>query len=336
MAETGMDAAEYLGLLRTRAMQMLDQVPRGSSYPRSLAAATGLIAERLIAEDPAAAELASMCAFLAPEPIPEDLFTNAVSELPAGLAARAADPLAWRQTLARLTRHSLARIDHRGLQMHRLTQAILRDRLTPEQAAIIRTRTEAIPAASNPGDANDPSAWPAWAQLLPHLLALDPATTTSAELRDLAHGALWYLIKRGDARTSRDLAENLYQHWRGTLGPDHHHTLAAATTLAVALYQVGRYSEARDLDEGTLTRLRSAHGDDHRLTLVSATHFILRLCSLGEFQVARGLGENTLARCRRVLGEDHPDTLLSADNVSGAASNVSLRTYDWSRQRSAM
>ena len=67
---------------------------------------------------------------MAPEPIPEDLFTGAVADLPDELAARAADPLAWRQTLADLARQSLARIDHRGLQMHRLTQAILRDRLT--------------------------------------------------------------------------------------------------------------------------------------------------------------------------------------------------------------
>ena len=130
MAETGMAAAEYMDLLRTRAGQLLDQGAPGS-YPRSLAAATGLIADRLAGEDPAAAELASLCAFLAPEPIPEDLFTGAASELPGELAARAADPLAWRQTLARLARQSLARIDHRGLQMHRLTQAILRDRLTP-------------------------------------------------------------------------------------------------------------------------------------------------------------------------------------------------------------
>jgi hypothetical protein len=71
-----------------------------------------------------------MCAFLAPEPIPADLFTCAASVLPGDLAARVADPLAWAQTLARLARQSLARIDRRGLQMHRLTQAILRDRLT--------------------------------------------------------------------------------------------------------------------------------------------------------------------------------------------------------------
>ena len=85
---------------------------RRVSYPRSLAAATELIADRLAGEDPAAAELASVCAFLAPEPIPDELFTGAAGDLPGELAARAADPLAWRQTLAHLARQSLARIDH--------------------------------------------------------------------------------------------------------------------------------------------------------------------------------------------------------------------------------
>ena len=182
MAETGMPAAEYLGLLGTRAGQLLAQGTPGS-YPRSLAAATQLIADRLAAEDPAAAELASLCAFLAPEPIPEDLFTGAPGELPGELAARAADPLAWRQTLAHLARQSLARIDQRGLVMHRLTQAILRDRLTPGQAAATRARTEAILAASDPGDPPNPVTWPRWARLMPHLLAADLAATDNPGLR---------------------------------------------------------------------------------------------------------------------------------------------------------
>ena len=91
-----------------------------------------------------------MCAFLAPEPIPEDLFTSAPGELPGELAARVADPLGWRQTLAHLARQSLARVDQRGLVMHRLTQAILRDRLPAEQAAATRACSEAILAASRP------------------------------------------------------------------------------------------------------------------------------------------------------------------------------------------
>jgi transcriptional regulator with XRE-family HTH domain len=67
LAGTGMPAEEYLGLLGTRAGPLLDQGVPGS-YPRSLAAATGLAADRLAADDPAAAELAGLCAFLAPDP----------------------------------------------------------------------------------------------------------------------------------------------------------------------------------------------------------------------------------------------------------------------------
>jgi hypothetical protein len=205
MAETGMAAEEYLGLLRTRAGQLLDHGSPGS-YPRSLAAATQLIADRLARDDPAAAELASVCAFLAPEPIPAQLFTAAATELPGDLAARVADPLAWRQTLAHLARQSLARVDHRGLQMHRLTQAILRDRLTPDRSAAIRERTEAMLTASEPGDPDDPATWPRWAWLVPHLLAAELGAASSPALRQLACQACQacqachYLLACGDTR----------------------------------------------------------------------------------------------------------------------------------------
>jgi len=182
IAETGMPAVQYLQLLRTRAGHLLAQ-GTPESYPGSLAAATGLIADRLENEDPAAAQLASLCAFLAPEPISEDLFTDAVGELPADLAARAGDPLAWRQTLANISRQALARVDNRGLQLHPLTPAILRDRLAPGQAAAARGCTEAILAASDPGDPANPVTWPRWALLMPHLLAADLAATANPDLR---------------------------------------------------------------------------------------------------------------------------------------------------------
>ena len=311
MADTGMTADEFLALLRTRAGQLLAQGAPGS-YPRSLAAATGLIADRLARQDPAAAELASVCAFLAPEPIPESLFTAAVSVLPGELAARAADPLAWRQTLAHMTRQSLARIDHRGLQMHRLTQAILRERLAPAQAAATRRYAEALLAASNPGDPPNPVTWPRWARLTPHVLAADLAATGSPALRELARYTCWYLIERGDTRTAHDLVTGLHQQWRDRLGEDHEHTLTATHYLAWTLLEMGRHAESRDLNRDTLVRRRRVLGEDHPDTLYSAHNLAIDLRELGEVQAARDLNQDTLDRHRRVLGQDHPDTLRSA------------------------
>ena len=322
MAETGAPAAQYLELLATQAGQLLDQAAPGSSYPRSLAATTQLIADRLDREDPAAAQLASLCAFLAPEPIPEDLFTGAPGELPAELANRAASLLAWRQTVARLARQSLARIDQHGLQLHRLTQAILRDQLTPGQAAATRERAEAILAASDPGDPPNPVTWPRWAQLMPHLLAADLAATGNLALREMACNACFYLVARGDSHTGHVLASDLHQQWREHLGDDHEHTLLAANYLAWALRNMGRYAEARGLDQDALDRGRRLQGADNLNTLMFATDLANDLRELGEVEAARDLDQDTLERKRRVLGEDHPNTLNSAGSLANDLSEL--------------
>ena len=315
MAESGMAAVQYLDLLGARAGQLLGHgAPR--TYPTSLAAAIQLIADRLASEDPAAAELASLCAFLAPAPIPEELITATPSELLGQLAARAADPFAWHETLAHLARQSLARIDHRGLQMHKLTQAVLHDRLTPAEAAATRASADAILAAYDPGDPTDPGTWPRWAPLMPHLLAAGLAATESLGLRWLACKACWYLISRGDARTCHDLASGLRQQWRDRLGDDHEQVLAITRYLGWALMRMGRYAEARDLHRDNLDRYRRILGEDHPQTLFSANNLAADLRGLGDAHAARDLAHHTLSRRRRILGPDHPETLFSAQELA--------------------
>ena len=298
MAETGISAARYLDLLATRARQVLDQGVPGS-YPQSLATATGLVTDRLAAADPAAAQLADLCAFLAPEPIPEDFFTAVVAELPGDLATRTADPLAWPQTLGHLTRQALARVDQRGVVMHRLTQAILRDRLSPAQTVDTRNCTEAMLAASDPDDPANPATWPRWTQLMPHLLAANLAGTDNQLLRWMACNGCWYLLVRGDTGPACDLARDLHKHWRNRLGDDHIETLVIATYLAWALRDMGRYADARDLDRDNLDRRRRNLGADHPSTLIPANNLALDLRLLGDVEAARDLDQDTLDRRRR-------------------------------------
>ena len=312
---SGMSAAAYLGLLRTRSAEILD-LGTPVSYPRSLAAATQLSVERLATEDPAAAQLINVAAFLAPEPIPQDLFTAAAAQLPDPLAGRAEDPLAWSQLLARLATQSLARVDQHGLQLHRLTQAIVRDRLPPARAAVIQACAEAILAAYAPGSPEDPLDWPRWGRLTPHLLTAGLAATTSASLRHQGNSAIWYLLMRGETELGHNLASRLYQQWRTRLGGDDLASLRAATSVAEGLRQMGRFADARDVDADCLSRRRRVLGDDHPNTLASANNLAMDMSRLGEVQSARDLNQDTLARRRRVLGDDHPDTLRSASNLA--------------------
>jgi TIR domain/Tetratricopeptide repeat/NB-ARC domain len=321
LAETGMPVEHYLGLLRTRAEELLGQSPP-QSHSFSLAAAIRVSTDRLTEVDPAALALVRIGAFLAPEPIPADLLTHRIStadcdqppELKA-LTATVISPVAAHRSLGRVGSYGLARIADRGLQLHRLTQAILRDQLPAEHTVAYRSYSQALLVAADPGDGQDPVNWPRWAQLLPHLLATDPASSPSPNLRDLACRAAMYLWHRGENHPSRDLAEHLYRQWREHLGPDDRHALEAAGILARALSDLGSCRQARQLGEDTLTRCRRVLGNDHPVTLKVAHHFASCLDDLGAFELARQLNADTLTRRRRALGDEHELVQQVAHNL---------------------
>jgi hypothetical protein len=311
----GAAAREYLDLLRPEPADLMDE-RRPSSCPQSLTAATQIALGQLSDEDPAAAELIRVCAFLAPEPVPGQWFAGVTAQLPAQLARAAADSVAWPHMVARAGRRALATSSQDGLQMHELTRDIVRECLPGTQAAAARELASAVLAASHPGDPRSPETWPGWARLLPHLLALDPAAGTSTSLRALACDAAWYLVLRGDGRGGHDLASTLFEHWKDQSGPDDLETLSAAARLGDALQEVDRYDQAKVLNEDTLARRRRVLGQDHPDTLQSAEDLAGSLFLMGRWRAARKIEKDTLARRRRVLGEDHPDTLQSANNLA--------------------
>jgi DNA-binding SARP family transcriptional activator/tetratricopeptide (TPR) repeat protein len=320
LAETGMPVDHYLDLLATRAEELLDQSPP-ESHPLSLTSAIRVSTDQLATVDPVALALVRIGAFLAPEPIPTDVLIRPIAatgyrqppELEA-LTVAVANPVATHRSLGQIGNYGLARIDL-GLQLHRLTQAVLRDQLGDDSAAAYRCYAQALLAAANPGDERDPTCWPGWARILPHLLATDPATSPNPDLRDLTCRALWHLYNRGDIHPARDLAEHLHQQWSERLGPDDRHTLRVAHILVIVLASVGPYRQARQLAEDTFARCRRVLGDDHPDTLHAAHHLAVCLKEMGAFEQARQLHADTLARRRRVLGDDHLDVQDTAHNL---------------------
>jgi len=323
LAETGITAAQYLQELDRHAAAVLEE-GRPVSYPRSLAAALRLSIDRLGGEDPAAVQLLQVCAMLAPEPIPLDLFTTAPADrVAAPLGAVVGSPLAFGRSVGRLVRYGLAKRTHSDagdaaadLLLHRLTQDVVRDLLDLMQRGSVRDQAEAVLVAAQPADSADPVWWPRWTALLPHLLALNPAGTDNPVLRDFAVQATWAVLARGDLTAGPSLAEQLYTAWRERLGENHHHTLGAGHNLARAYTDQGRHLQARRLDEDILARRRRALGDNHPDTLTSASSLAVDLWEVGEYQQARQLNEDTLTRRRRILGDDHPNTLSSANSLA--------------------
>ena len=185
-------APEYLELLRSRGA---DLYARGQVSDRSDTIATlwDISVDRITAENPAAVQLLGVCAYLAPEPIPLDLFTAHADLLPEPLSSAAADPLAFSDAIAVLVDYSLAKRTPAGLQLHRLVQAAIRARDSSPAPPPAAHRSEDFRRwlRRGPGPAMDSLAvalrllradapaqiraprrhWPRWAVLLPHVLA---------------------------------------------------------------------------------------------------------------------------------------------------------------------
>ncbi|MET0414903.1 MAG: FxSxx-COOH system tetratricopeptide repeat protein [Actinoplanes sp.] len=311
LAETGMSVDDYLREMRINPVAALNEGPTGqysASLPAVVATSMRVISER----DPAARQLMRLVAVLAPEAIPLRWLSDApAGVLPEPLGAVAANGVAWRRTLGRLANLGLARVDADRLQVHRLVQAIVASSafLTDIEQA------DRLLEAAVPSDVGDPTQWPRWAELLPHLLVRAPSTT-NMHLRMLSALALLYLLLRGEYRTAQSLGRTWHQQWRRGVGQDELSTMVCAQHVANAHMLLGDLDEARRLAEDTLNRLRRVFGAANSYTLDSSVILANVLSKLGENERARRLTEDVLDQRRQTLGEDNPSTLESAYSLA--------------------
>ncbi|MEV7883506.1 FxSxx-COOH system tetratricopeptide repeat protein [Streptomyces sp. NPDC002817] len=315
MIEKGTHAGLYLRLLRENTRILREG--EDPDYPVSLAAAVGIAAGDLADEHPDAAALLRLTAFLGPDPIPTDWLVNARARLTTVPAHP--DELTWmRSTLEPLRRYSLVRIDGGAFQVHRLTQAVLRDQVDVTQAEAVHDDTAAVLAAVTPGDPQNPANWPMWATLSSHLVSPHIDVAGRPELRPVLRDAVHFLIRSAQPKAAAELAATLREAWTAQLGPDDPDVLTCTQYLGHATSDLGDLKGARTVIEDAFTRRRRTLGDDHPDTLHSANDLAAILSILGERVASRRLYEDTLARRERVLGADHPDTLQSANNVAAS------------------
>ncbi|MGH3693014.1 MAG: FxSxx-COOH system tetratricopeptide repeat protein [Pseudonocardiaceae bacterium] len=331
LADTATSVDDYLTLLAERSRELLTHgIP--VTYPVSLAASVQVALDRLAAQSPAALQLLTLAAYLAPEPIPLTLFTTHPTQLPDPLATAATDPLAFAELTGLLRQHGLARVESGILQLHRLLAAIVRTQ--PHQQPHLPTLAVGLLRVAVPDDPLDnPQGWPAWRQLLPHVLVATDDQRNAAAEQDVAwllDHAAQYVQSRGEPGPARSLFERALDLRRSRLGDNHPDTLESASNLAVDLFDLGQYEQARKRGEDALTRRRKVLGDHHPDTLESASNLAAYLWSLGQYEQARQLDEDNLTRRRQILGDNHPDTLSSANNL--AAYLRQLGHYEQARQ----
>ncbi|HVF41552.1 MAG TPA: tetratricopeptide repeat protein [Pyrinomonadaceae bacterium] len=305
-ALTGVSLADYLSLFRERAAAYTPPASPSADYPAALAVTFELAFTHLSEESPAAADLLTICAFLAPDDVPLEIFKDAAAKegdeavsLPESLATAAANPEALAAAAAMLQTYALAKV--RGgsfLSTHRLIQAIARDRLGGDERKTWAEATATVMRAAFPFNKLDPRTWPLSARLLQHALTtadhagvLGVADVPVMFLLFLAGEQLFNNAKLAEAKAvferSAELCEKL-------LGPADTVLAALLNNIGMTLHRQGNFDEAANYLKRALAIDEEVRGSDH-------PYVAIRLNNIGEILRERGAYAEARSHYERAL-----------------------------------
>jgi hypothetical protein len=319
-AQPDLDLAGYLDLYRRRRAEMHCE-GRAPDYEGTVATTWQLAFDRL--SEPARAVLNLIC-WYAPEAIPLRLLLTPADArtvtLPSSLSdvvgPLLGDEIHSRRALADLTAYSLITTSgaFRGaVDVHRLVQAVTRDRLSRVEAA----QDWASAAAALLVSASPP--WPpnltrltVWHQLRTHVWQttdhLSPDTPTALALRrELGD----WSGRSGDAATASQLFADLIDHHTRVLGRDHRHTLAARAEHAYWTGEAGGDpAEVRDMYAAVATDRERVLGRDDRDTLTARAELAYYTGAAGgDPAKVRDMYAAVATDRERALGREDRDTL---------------------------
>ncbi|MGW7086118.1 FxSxx-COOH system tetratricopeptide repeat protein [Streptomyces sp. NPDC054871] len=325
-AETGMPASEYLRLFEDKRTELLEVAPP-PDYQLPVAAAWNVSLDHLENRSPSALRLLQLCSYFAPDPISRSIFSGlGNSSIFPELDATLNDPMRLARAIREVNRYSLARIDHRtnSIEMHRLVQLVLNNRMTPEEQSRMRHGAHTLLAAADPKSPNNAASWQRYAELYGHVIASDAIKSDQPWVRQLVMNIAKYLYYWGDHEVSLDFSEQAWDTWLTIFGEEDQQTVLMGQWLCIMYRVVGRYDDAAALVDqlkGIYERTAPADREDTREDALDAIQLEAAVRRVeGHFALGAELDETAFERARRAFGEDDPTTMNIAHNLG-----VSLR-----------
>src|SRR5271165_7291960 len=158
----------YLDLYRSHAPKLLRlRGTLGTGHPDPVAKTWALSFENIEKASPAAAELLRFCAFLHPDGIPVEVFSEGALELGPVLGPVGSDAFALNGAIAEILKYSLLSRDAnaRTLEIHRLVQAVLKQAMDEATQRLWAER--AVRAVNRAFPGVEFSTWAVCERLLP-------------------------------------------------------------------------------------------------------------------------------------------------------------------------
>jgi tetratricopeptide (TPR) repeat protein len=319
---TGRTLNEYLEFFRSSRLDLWAQEAAPRHYEKTVATTWELAMQQVRQDSEAAADLLSLSAFLAPDDIPLELLRQGMDLLTETLAKAIADDITWDEALGALQRYSLVdvSIEADSFSVHRLVQAVVRDRLDQDsRRKWAKIAIDLLNAGFPEGMQVNVKAWPLYARLLPHAMsALARAGELNLEMEEVAR--LWnqtglYLGTRAEFLQALDCYRRSLQIYEATFGPNHPYVAIAVNNLGSVLHDLGDLSGAQDCFELALRIDEAAYGPDHPDVANRVNNLGSVLRAMGDLAGAQECYERALRIDEAAYGLTHPNVAIDVNNL---------------------
>ena len=315
--QAGMPVPEYLDLLHARAGDVL-RLARARDYPVPVALAWNISTVQLKDAVPEAIELLTCCAFFGPQPIPREVLREGRDVVTESLGRILRDPLLFSKAVSNLQRYSLVNVEvpDGSIQVHRLVQALTRERLSPQDREHFRHDVHRMLAAATPRDSDDPTTWPRFVGLLPHYGPADMIACHDSDVRHSIRSVIRYQYMAGAFHAALDLADRALERW--SKDPDTASTdlLAVKRHRGTVLRALGRYHDAFKVNAAAMAEAAKELGPSHDETLRVTNSHGADLRAAGDFRAAYALDADSVNRHVAAFGEWDRRTLRARNNFA--------------------
>ncbi len=318
--ETPSSLSEYLSFYKSEAAALLARRGELADEHKSVSVTFSLAFEKVAEKTAAAADLIRVCAFLAPDAIPEEIFTKGAPDLGDNLAPLSTKPLELIQTISEAARFCLIdrNADKMTLDIHRLVQAVVKAGMNDADQRLWAERT--VRAIDSTFPYVEFANWPQCERLLPHAQAcadlINNFDLESAESARLLNQAGYYLHERARFAEAAPLYAGALGIREKIHGSDHPEAASKLNNLAEVYRAQGKYDQAEPLHYRALVIREKNLGGDHPDLAQSLNNLAALYRDQGRYAEAQPLYLRALAILEKSLGPDHPNVARSSNNLA--------------------
>jgi tetratricopeptide (TPR) repeat protein len=321
--ETGCSLADYLQLYHSHRSALLSRRGRQAvGYPASVATTWSLSFEHVAASNPAAAELLRLCAFLAPDTIPEELLTHGAPYWPPTLQEAAIDRFHFNQALETLLAFSLVKrlAEDHLLSVHRLVQVVQQDRLAAVEQ---RQWAERLIRAVNllfPRDPKEVGSWPLSQRYLDQVQVCDALIQehhlTLFEGAELLDRVGTFLHERALYTLAEPLFQRALSIWEEQDNPQPLNRTQTLSHLANLYAVQGKYAEAESLYWQAIEILEQKVGSEHTLLGSPLRGLAHVYTNQGKYAQAEPLYKQALRLLEQQWSPDSPEVFQALNGLA--------------------